>query len=189
MNRNFKRNMVVATVMLFVCAAVYLNWKYAGNVAQTEEAVETKTLGESTLVSKTETDSDSSAADEAAVYGEDGDYFATARLTRQQARDNALSLLQEAAEEEGADQETLNSASEGIQALAAYTLQEAQIENLVTAKGYSDCVAFMGEDSLSVVVAPPESGELTAQDVAKITDIAMTETGYTADQIKIMPAN
>ena len=98
MNRNFKRNMVVATVMLFVCAAVYLNWKYAGNVAQTEEAVETKTLGESTLVSKTETDSDSSAADEAAVYGEDGDYFATARLTRQQARDNALSLLQEAGE-------------------------------------------------------------------------------------------
>ncbi|QNL45534.1 SpoIIIAH-like family protein [Oscillibacter hominis] len=187
MNRNFKRNMVVATVLLFVCAAVYLNWKYAGNVADPGEAVETKTLGESTLVSKTETDGE--PTDEAAVYGEGSDYFATARLTRQQARDNALNLLKEASEEENADQETLNAASEGIQALASYTLQEAQIENLVTAKGYTDCVAFMGADSLSVVVAPPDAGELTAQDVAKITDIAMTETGYKADQIKILPAN
>ena len=186
MKRNFKRNMEVATVLLFVCAAVYLNWKYAGDIVEPPESVETKTLGESTLVSAAEGDG---AADEAAVYGDGTDYFATARLTRQQARDNALALLQEAADEENADQETLNAASEGIQALAAYTLQEAQIENLVTAKGYDDCVVFMGEDSLSVVVAAPESGSLSSQDVAKITDIAMTETGYRAEQIKIMTAN
>ena len=49
-------------------------------------------------------------------------------------------------------------ASESIQVLAAYTLQEAQIENLVTAKGYADCVAFMGEDGISVVVSK-EDGE------------------------------
>ena len=60
--------------------------------------------------------------------------------------------------------------------LAGYTMKEAQIENLVTAKGYADCVAFMGEDSISVVV-DTGTGELTAEDVAKITDIAMTETG------------
>ena len=79
-------------------------------------------------------------------------------------------------------------ASAGIQVLAAYTLQEAQIENLVTAKGYTDCVAFMGEDGISVVVST-DSGELTAEDVAKITDIAMTETGLGADGIRIMAAN
>ena len=45
-----------------------------------------------------------------------------------------------------------NEASAGIQVLASYTTTEAQIENLVTAKGYPDCVAFMGEDSISVVV-------------------------------------
>ena len=44
--------------------------------------------------------------------------------------------------------------------LASYTLKEAQIENLVTAKGYADCVAFMGEDSVSVVVST-DTGELT----------------------------
>ena len=115
-------------------------------------------------------------------------YFASARLTRQQARDHAISLLQEAAGQEGADTATLNEASESIQVLAAYTLQEAQIENLVTAKGYADCVAFMGEDGISVVVSK-EDGELTAEDVAKITDIAMTETGLNAGAIRIMAAN
>ena len=81
-----------------------------------------------------------------------------------------------------------NEASEGIQVLATYTLAEAQIENLVIAKGYTDCVAFMGDGSVSVVVAS-ESGELTGEDVAKITDIAMRETGFSASGIKIMAAN
>ena len=39
------------------------------------------------------------------------DYFASARLTRQQARDNAISLLQEAAEQPGADAAVANEAS------------------------------------------------------------------------------
>ena len=65
---------------------------------------------------------------------------------------------------------------------------EAQIENLVTAKGYVDCVAFISDDSVSVVVSLTE-GELTSTDVAKIVDIAKTETGYTADKIKVMAAN
>ncbi len=126
-------------------------------------------------------------ADETEVYA-GSDYFASARLTRQQARDSAISLLQEAAEQENADAAVANEASESIQVLAAYTLQEAQIENLVTAKGYTACVAFLGDYSLSVVVSTA-SGELTGEDVAKITDIAMTETGLSAGAIKIMAAN
>ena len=96
--------------------------------------------------------------------------------------------MQEAAAQENADTAVANEASEGIQVLASFTLKEAQIENLVTAKGYTDCVAFMGEDSISVVVSTA-SGELTGEDVAKITDIAMSETGYGASGIKIMAAN
>ena len=67
-------------------------------------------------------------------------------------------------------------------------MKEAQIESLVTAKGYADCVAFMGEDGVSVVVST-DSGELTGEDVARITDIAMKETGYDAAGIRIMAAN
>ena len=67
-------------------------------------------------------------------------------------------------------------------------MAESQIESLVPAKGYADCVVFMGEDSVSVVVAAPETGLNTA-DVARIKDIVVNETDYTPEQIKIMEAN
>lgn len=204
MKARWKRNAVVATMAVLVCAAVALNWRYTSDqaVSQMEQAQSeetgTKILGQTTLVSGVEDGADDAgeadgaadggeAVDETAVYT-GSDYFASARLTRQQARDSAISLLQEAAEQENADAAVANEASEGIQVLAAYTLQEAQIENLVTAKGYQDCVAFLGEDGVSVVVAT-DTGELTAEDVAKITDIAMSETGLPAGSVKIMAAN
>ncbi len=204
MKARWKRNAVVATMAVLVCAAVALNWRYTSDqaVSQMEQAQSeetgTKILGQATLVSGVEDGADDAgeadgaanggeAVDETAVYT-GSDYFASARLTRQQARDSAISLLQEAAEQENADAAVANEASEGIQVLAAYTLQEAQIENLVTAKGYQDCVAFLGEDGVSVVVAT-DTGELTAEDVAKITDIAMSETGLPAGSVKIMAAN
>ena len=75
-----------------------------------------------------------------------------------------------------------------IQVLASYTMKEAQVENLVTAKGYKECVAIMGDDGISVVVST-DSGELTEADVAKITDIAVSETGLPVSDVKIMAAN
>ena len=191
MRRQWKRNAVVATVLLFVCAAVYLNWRYAGETAldQTAEvsAAETggedvKVLGEAALVGGEVVSAQEEGA--AAVSG----YFDAARLSRQQSRDNALSLLREAAEQEGADEAAIEEANQAIQTVAGYTMLESQIENLVVAKGYADCVAFMGENSISVVVSAAEDG-LQTEDVAKITDIVLSETAYTADQIKIMEAN
>lgn len=75
-----------------------------------------------------------------------------------------------------------------IQTMADYTVTEAQIENLVLAKGYADCVAFIGEDSLSLAVAAPESG-LTEADTAKLVDVVNQTAGFTADQIKIIQVN
>lgn len=187
MHARWKRNTVVATMAVLVCAAVALNWKYSGQEAVKDvQEAGTKILGEAALVSGQEDGADA-PVDETAVYT-GSDYFASARLTRQQARDNAISLLQEAAAQENADQSVANEASESIQVLAAYTMKEAQVENLVSAKGYKDCVAFMGEGSMSVVVST-ESGELTGEDVAKVMDIAMSETGLPASGIKIMAAN
>ena len=171
-----KRIAILSAVLLMVTAAVYLNWRYTDDMLNVS-----KILGKSTLVSAEQTEQTEGTETQ-------GDYFATARLTRQQARDSARGLLEQAAAEEGADTEVLNEASEGIQVLAAYTVAEAQIENLVTAKGYADCVAFMGADSISVVVASGETA-LTASDVAKITDIVISETGYSAGQIKILESD
>ena len=187
MRGNWKRNAVLLTMAVLVCAAAALNWKYSAQEGtDAAEEAGTKILGEAALVSGGE-GAGEDAVDETAVYT-GGDYFASARLTRQQARDNAISLLQEAAQQEGAGETAATEASEGIQVLASYTLTEAQIENLVTAKGYADCVAFMGEDSISIVVST-DTGELTDTDVAKVVDIAATESGYPASAIKVMAAN
>ena len=188
----WKRNAVVAAVVVFVCAAVYLNWSYQNG--ETEGAG--KILGEAALVNGQTTDplltgeTASPAPSPSAVpSGESGGtgYFDSARLNRQQARDSALAILQDAMASESADETMKAANSEAIQTLASYTVSEAQIENLVTAKGYADCVAFIGDESVSVVVSAQEGG-LTDADVAKITEIVTDETGYEASQVKIIEA-
>ena len=177
MAKTWKRPALAAALVLLVGTSVYLNWRYSGNVAETN-----KVLGEAKLVSG-ETELQSEAQKD--VSG--GDYFSTARLSRQQARDSAISMLQEAEVDENASAEVLNEASETLQVLAQYTVAESQIENLVTAKGYGDCVAFMGAESISVVVE--DSDGLDSADVARIKDIVISETHYSPEQIKIMEAN
>ena len=175
MKKLWKRNAVVAAVLVFVCAAIFFNGRYASEVEETG-----KVLGQSTLVS--------AAEGEAEEVSAPSDYFATARLTRQKARDSALSLLQETQGNESIDEQTVSEAAQSIQTLANYTLSEAQIENMITAKGYEDCVVFLSDDSVSVVVSSPDDG-LQTEDVARITDIVKEETGFTAASIKIMEVN
>ena len=135
MKKLWKRNMVAGAVLLLVCGAIFLNGRYAQQVEETD-----KILGQATLVDGTEGD-----AEEVSGEALPGDYFATARLTRQQARDSALSLLQEASGAAEVDEAAAAEAAQSIQTLAAYTLAEAQIENMITAKGYTDCVVFMAD--------------------------------------------
>ena len=188
----WKRNAVVIAIVLFVGAAVYLNWSYNNQSAEDpdgETGGSDKVLGQSSLVN-----GDADAApdgDGEPVSNPDGEenpgtgYFATARLNRQQARDNALELLQQAATDEKADQAMVDEANASIQVMAAYTMSEAQIENLITAKGYGDCICFINEKSASVVVSSTENG-LNENDIAKIVEIVQEETGLSANNIKII---
>ena len=64
-------------------------------------------------------------------------------------------------------------------------LSEAQIESLVIAKGYQDCVAYMTTDGISVAVAAPEGG-LQQQDVAVIADVVMSQSDYKLDSIRVV---
>ena len=181
-----KRNAVVAAVVLFVCLAVYLNWNYQ-NTGGTDVG---KTLGDAALVGGEAGDPliGGTAGEESQNGGEavsPSGYFANARLNRQQARDSALSLLQEASANAQADQAMQEQTNAAIQTMADYTVTEAQIENLVIAKGYADCVAFIGEDTVSVVVQVP-GGQLTDVDTARITDIVTQSTDFAPSQVKII---
>lgn len=211
----WKRNAVVAAIVLFVCAAVYLNWSYgeADSVMGGGPALESgKTLGEASLVSTDtalEIPGDTvedvlgeEAQTEAVIAEEDdfardalgeqelaaGTYFDTARLNREEARDSALTMLQETVDDPAANAEAVSAASESITAMAGAALKESSIESLITAKGYRDCVAFIGENSVSVVVASADGTDLQPGDVARVTDIVCGETDFTASNVKVIQA-
>lgn len=206
----WKRNAVVVAICLFVGAAVYLNWSYnhQGLADNPEQSNAGKMLGESGLVngvasslapsavpsaaakSSAAPTSPAPAASQpaAAVEEEQANqtgYFASARLNRQQARDSALDLLRQAAADASAEQSVVGEANASIQAMANYTVAEAQIENLVSAKGYGDCVCFLSANGCSMVVSAQENG-LTETDVARILEIVKQETGLKAGDITVI---
>lgn len=164
-----KRGAVYGVIALLLCAAVYLNWSYVDAPDELLAADETST--ESTSAS---------------AEGEE-DYFAASRLSREQARDEAVSTLRELSESEEADQAAKDEAAAQISALADDSVTEANIESLIRAKGYADAVVMIGDSSVNVVVAPPDGG-LQATDVTVIKDIVVSETGVTAGQVKIVEA-
>ena len=69
--------------------------------------------------------------------------------------------------------------------MAQSAMKESRIENLVIAKGYDECVVFINDNGVNVIVQKPENG-LQQEDIARIRDIVSSETGVSAEQIKII---
>ena len=179
----WKKNLIAAAVLVTVCAGIYVNWLYAkGQATQTlTESLDTeKVMGEDTL----ELTDDMAAVMNGEEVDTSGNYFAAVRLSRQQARDDAINLLQEAASYEGGTTKDAE-ASRDLEDIVQTALSEAQIESLVIAKGYADCVAYMSDGAISVAVAAPEEG-LEADAVAQICDIVTTQSDYTPSELKII---
>lgn len=174
----WKKNMVAAAILVTVCAGIYVNWLYTED-QQTVELADTldeeKLLSNDLLVL-----SDSGIIEEISTSGE---YFAAVRLSRQEARDGAVSLLQEAMAYQGESPSEQTSGQ--LEQIVQTALCEAQIESLVIAKGYTDCVAYISEDGISVAVASPEGG-LQEKDVAAIADIVMTQSSYDFEDIRVV---
>ena len=175
----WKKNLLAASVLLVVCAGIYMNWTYsnAQNVSDLTDKLDAqKVLSEDGLVLN---------LDNAIDEGENTitDYFAAVRLSRQEARDSAVNLLQEAmAYGDESESEKSNAQLEQIVQTA---LTEAQIESLIIAKGYADCVAYMSDEGISVAVAAPEGG-IQQADVAVIADIVITQTGFGMEDIRVV---
>ena len=171
--KNRRRNIALFSVLMCVAAALLLNWSYNNRWGKPDRvmvAMEDEELAEA-----------NATKDKAVNSG----CFAEARLTRQMSRDEALQLLQSAASADAASQETIDSAMNAIAAMATCSMQETQIENLLLAKDFADCVVYIGNGAVTVAVPAPIDG-LSEEAVARITDIICTETEYDATQLNII---
>ena len=176
--KKWKKNIVAAAVLLAVCGGIYINWMYTEDqpVSLVDKLDADKLLSSDTLVI-------GDAELNTEEVGTIDNYFAAVRLSRQKARDSAVGLLQEVmAYSDDAEAAQSNAQLEQIVNTA---LCEAQIESLVIAKGYKDCVAYISDSGISVAVAAPEGG-IAQADVALIADIVMTQSEYTMEDIHVV---
>lgn len=177
----WKKNLVAAAVLVTVCSGIYVNWLYTESQS-TQELTDTidveKVMSDDALILEGEYTAVGNEALNTAT-----DYFAAVRLSRQQARDSAVGLLQDAMADP--DQTKAAESSADLEEIVQTALTEAQIESLIIAKGYTDCVAYMSQNGISVAVSAPEGG-LQAEDVAVIADIVLSQSEYTMDDIRVV---
>lgn len=198
------RKATAITLAAALVVAVYLNWQYARtgvtleedavNVAAAVETVETEEAVSAPIMDglMTEAEAVSSAnknygeAQLVSVANNSGSkFFEEARLKRTKAHDEAMDAVQKA----------LKSASLSAEEKKSYTQQltgsledlnaENEIETLVRAKGFADCLCFLqsGRADLTVMT----SGDaLTAAQVAQIRDIVLSKSNVTAQNITIV---
>lgn len=181
--KTWKKNVVAAAVLVTVCAGIYVNWLYTED--QTTANL-TDTLDESKIMSAdmlVMNDGSTLSVDTSGNSTTIADYFAAVRLSRQEARDSAVGLLQEAMAYSETAEDAQSSAK--LEEIVQVALCEAQIESLVIAKGYSDCVTYISDEGVSVAVAAPEGG-LEQKDVAVIADIVMTQSEYDMKDIRVV---
>lgn len=174
----WKKNMVAAAILVTVCAGIYVNWLYSEDqsVANlTDTLDQDKILSSDQLVL-----SDDVKLEGATTVSE---YFAAVRLSRQEARDSAVTLLQEAMAYSDSTQSAQTNTQ--LEKIVQTALCEAQIESLVIAKGYSECVAYISEGGISVAVASPEGG-LQKEDVSVIADIVLTQSEFNMEDIRVV---
>jgi hypothetical protein len=178
-----KKQIVMLTLTLVVCVAVYLNWRFLQNDATDPNA----TTPVSNEVTDTENQDDGKVLGEAKYVDGSGEsvdeYFTQSRLTRQQSKDDAIELLKTVVNSDESSAESKEKANNEIVSIANSTEKEGIIENLIKAKGFNDCVVFISSDSVNVVVS---TSGLTAEQAAQIKEIVVSQTDVSPSGIKIV---
>lgn len=202
-----KRQLILASLVLALGAAVYLNWQFAGTKVQSagdvSEESASSALGAAQLVNNAyvetvsdtpmnedgvlpETEPADGAAEETAAAVSASAKLSDARLTRQTARDEAVELLEDILKDDSAEVAVKQAAVDEAAVIAQNILKETNIESLIEAKGFTECVAYINGESCTVVVNGDMEDE---QNALIVRDIAVSESGVSAENVKIISAS
>lgn len=191
-----KRQLVLAALVVALGAAVYLNWQFSGDnqLLTTEAVTSQKELGTAQLVSSPEGGEELGVSVQGGEEAEEPtvaanasaeEYFTEARLSRQKARDSAVELLEKVLTDAEGSDEAKKEAVEQAAVIAQNVVQESNIENLIKAKGFAECVVFLENGECSVVV---QTSGLLPNEAIAIKDIVGGQAGVAYDKIKIVEA-
>ena len=179
-----KRQLLMATLVLALAAAVCVNWYYTRPSATSAASAETKpqaqdaaTLGDARYVI---------ATDVTLAQEESTDYFAAARLRRRTAHDEAAETLNDVIKDEAADPDAVKAASAKLQALADTLVLEGDLENMITAKLDCDCLVILNGEQAEVIVP---KGALDAVSVVKIRELCVNHADCTPASVTMTELN
>ena len=168
-----KRNLVIIGAVLLVGAAVWVNYAlFFGSSTPVDYGK--NNMQDNNDANQTQNQQNNSVAT----------YFSSAKLSRQQAREEALAVLKTVAQSADAKEETRNKALTDISKIAVEIENESNIEALVKAKGFEECVAVLSGDSVSVIVKC--DAPLTASQTAQINEIVYSQAGIVPANVKII---
>ncbi|MBR6607583.1 MAG: SpoIIIAH-like family protein [Oscillospiraceae bacterium] len=177
-----KRHIILAALVLVLGIAVYLNWVYGGeDLTLTEQMQTAKNYGDAKLVDA----NTPQLSEDVEAVAASGSFFSEARLNRQKSRDSAIDALT------GMFQDASLSDTEKAQlalqaaAVADAIETEGKIENMIKAKGFSDCMVYIDGERVDAIV---KTNGLLEEEVAQIKDILVAETGATEENISITEA-
>lgn len=173
-----KTKVAVAAFVFLLAVGIGGNWYYensgiAGKIEPILNSAQTKTLGEAEFVDAT------------TQMNKESEYFSTARVERQTARDEALEKLQAVIDKTDSTDEANAKASEEIAKISNYISIENKVETLVTAKGVNNCLAVISADGKRIdVIVDVE--DLNEQTIVQIKDIAMEQLGCSFENVSII---
>ena len=163
-----KRNLLILSAVLLIGGAVVLNYFLFTGDSKVDYDGSGMTDAEPENSTATTTDT----------------YFSATLLSRDQARDEALAVLQTVLENDAALEETKTQALSDISRIALEIEKEANIESLVRARGFEDCIAVLSGDSASIIVK--SESELLQNHVAQISEIVYEQAGVLPSNVKII---
>jgi stage III sporulation protein AH len=178
-----KRQIVLASLVVALGAAVYLNWQFSPDkdLNITETVRHSKELGQASFVdNKVEGETQESAEENAPK-----DYFETAKEKRKQAHEEATETLKETLSNAASGEKSKAEAIKQSAEIAKIMQSEANIESLIKAKGIGESVVFINGEECSVVVA---EGTLNETSAVSIRDIVLGQGGVNPEKIKMVEA-
>lgn len=172
-----KRHLIVATLVVALAAAIFVNWYYTKpQTASTSGKIEKTT-------SVTSGDDDASLGDAQLVNASSNKYFSDAKIKRNEAHDNALEALNDVIKDSSSDSSAVVQAQKDLSEISNNIKLEADIENLISAKIGGECLVIINADKIEVIVP---KGIVNETVNTQIVDIILKQNEKFSENITII---